>query len=264
MITACFCCLFSLNRFLSRASHWDSSSDNKNPAATLLQSRLTSFFCWPRVFCFWPGLHCFSPCFFLETLFLKDFPNELESGAVSREYCPPKPFFFFFFSRRPSSAHNIANNCLYSVSLSSHSLRVSVCLMSWFGCPLKRSFQSGYFGPHFDSLAVCLHPVVHHPLQELPLCVCVSVRVRYSFFCAHVFLHSTINCLCYTLYIVSIWKIGLFSLETEVNHKEEPLAASQRNNQPPVSWCFSAPLITLKRTVYCRQLLSILMERRGA
>ncbi len=47
--------------------------------------------------------------------------------------------------------------------------------------------------------------------------------------------HSTLNCLCYTLYVVISAKKGLFSLETEVNHKEEPLAASQCNNQPQVS-----------------------------
>ena len=193
MIIACFYCLISLSHFLSRASHWDSNSDNKNPAATSLQSRLTSFFCWPRVLCFWPELHCFSP-FFSRDIFPQRLSLWIGKWSGQPRILSSQAFFFsfFFFSRRPSSTHNIANNCLYSVSLSSHSLRVSVCLMSWFGCPLKRSFQSGYFGPHFDSLAVCLHPVVYHPLQQLPLCVCLCVCIRACactvfLFCAQVF-----------------------------------------------------------------------------
>ena len=264
MITACFCCLIPLSHFLSWASHWDSSSDNKKSSSYVASKPSDLIFLLTQSF----FLFLARAALFFSLFFSRDtFPQRL-SQWIGKWSGQPRILSsktsFFFFSRRPSSAHNIANNCLYSVSLSSHSLRVSVCLMSWFGCPLKRSFQSGYFGPHFDSLAVCLHPVVYHPLQELPLCVCVCVCTVFLF-CAHVFfLHSTINCLCYTLYIVSIRKIGLFSLETEVNHKEEPLAASQHNNQPPVSWCFSAPLITLKRTVYCRELLSLLMERRGA
>lgn len=57
------------------------------------------------------------------------------------------------------------------------SLCVFACLMLWFGCPAKCSFQSGYFGPQLDSLAVCLHPVVNPPLQQLPVSVCVCVHV---------------------------------------------------------------------------------------
>lgn len=35
-------------------------------------------------------------------------------------------------------------------------------------------------------------------------------------------------------------------------------------NQPPVSWCFSAPLIIRNHTVHCSRLISLLMEGWGA
>ena len=34
-----------------------------------------------------------------------------------------------------------------------------------------KSLHFGYFGPHFDSLAVCLHAVVYHPLHPPPVAV---------------------------------------------------------------------------------------------
>lgn len=202
-----------------RGAQITKSSSNISSKPSDLISLLTQCFILARAALLSP--------YFLKTLFLKDFPNKSESGAVRRKSCPSK-----LFSRRPESAHNIANNCLDSVSLSSHSLCVSVCLMSWFGCPLKRSFQSGYFGPHFDSLAVCLHPVVYHPLQQLPACVCaclyVCVCTVFLFVHKYCAFHNKLSLL-YTV-CCSICKMGLLSLETEVNHKEEPLAVSQRNN----------------------------------
>lgn len=86
--------------------------------------------------------------------FLKDFPSALQIQAVRRN----------------------GSTKLFLEGLGQN-LYVSVCLMSWFGCPLKCSFQSGYFGPQLDSLAVCLHTVVYHPLQQLLLFVAVCIHL---------------------------------------------------------------------------------------